>query len=685
MGSLIEMDIPALYNGVSRQPDAIRLPSQGEEADNLTLSVVSGGIEKRDPTEHLATLAGATPTASYALHPVDRDQNERYVVLVDDAGNVRVFDGFDGTEKTVTYDSGFTAALMTYLSPAVHPQQGLAFATLVDTTIIVNRDKTTAMLPAPDPVPTIMGQKQYTTELPTTGMTDGDIWEITNTPTELDNLFVKWVAADSQWIECADPRISNEFDPATMPVRLTRQSDGTFLVAQIEWDARGVGSEITVPAPQFIGKPLRDVFFYKNRLGFLSDTNAYFSQAGDYYNLWPDKATDVLDSDPIDIAVPSSRVSLLEWGLSFRKTLFLTSDKAQFEQSNTGLLTPRTASIEESTTFSSSNDAKPVTMGSELYFAAQLSSSGVVWEYFFDDNTLSNTADNVSKHVAGYIPGGIRRMAGEPASETLFVLAGDPTSSVYVYTVYWNGTEKIQSAWHKWSTEGEILDLGVMGDELYLLVRRSGETMLLRVKPSDIDTDAGFRIRLDQKIRVTGVYDGVTDTTTWTLPYKHNGTAQAILSTDFSTPGRSLPVYYSGSYDVVMDGDFSDGDVVLGFPYRSRYRFSRQFARGEDQKALLQGRTQIRRMKMRFEDTAYFEVHVTPTGRDTKVYKFTGRQVSVLNNIIGQVTLSSGDFDFGVNSRSDAVTIEIISDSHLPFTISSASWVGFFHSTSRAG
>lgn len=684
MGKLIEQDMPALYNGVSRQPDQIRLTSQHEEADNVAFSIVTGGFEKRDAADHVGTLTGWDLAEDWTFHPVDRDATEQYLIAIAGDGEVRVVDVVTGTERTVTVDAAKVAEITAYLAAGTdHPSQTLAITTQVDVTIISNRTVDTAMLSVTPG--TLTGSVELEADLPG-APSDGDIYEITATSTELDNYYVKWVAADSRWIEVADPRIDNSFDPDTMPIKITRQAGGTFLVEQITWDDRSVGGELTVPNPTFIGSPIKDVFFYRNRLGFLSDTNINFSQANDFYNLWPDRATLVLDSDPIDLSVQSSRVSLLKWALPFRKTLFLTSDRAQFEMGGSGILTPTTAAVDETTTYSSPNYCRPVVMGSELYFASELSGSGIVYEYFFDEATLSNTADNITKHALGYVPSEIRRLVAEPASETLFALPGYGGSDLYTYTVYWNGSDKVQSAWSKWTFTGEILDVAVLSEEVYVTLKEGTNLIVVKVRPSNTDTDAGFSVRLDRKVSLLGSYDAGTGLTTWTIPYGHQSTVIGVLSSAYTQAGRQLTLTYDGGgADVTAVGDWSFGSVIFGLPYTSRVKLSRLYARGDDGKTYLQGRTQIRRMTLWFSDTGYFKVTVTPQGRPAKTYEFSGRNVSVLNNIIDQVTLTSSEFSFGVKSKSNTVDIEILSDSYLPMQITQASWSGFYNNIVRQG
>lgn len=687
MGSLIEQDMPSLYGGVSRQPASVRLTSQHEDAINVSFSVVNGGFEKRDPAEFIATLDGISASKEWVAHFIDRDEAEQYILLVSDEGDIKAFDASDGTEKTVTVDSGKATEIAAYLSTgSVHPAQGLAFVTIVDTTVVTNRNVATAMVAAPDPAPTLDGSVEIFSDLADETPSDEDIYEVTGGASALDNYFVQYSSSDTQWTEVPDPRISNDFDPDTMPIQIVRESDGTFTVSQIAWDGRRAGGADTVPEPRFIGSPIKDVIYYRDRLGFLANNNVFFSQVSDYFNLWPDKAIEVLDSDPIDTAASSSRgVPLLKWGLPFSKTLFLTADKAQFQHSGSTILTPATAPIDETTTYSTTNKCRPVTMGSELYFASELAGNSMVYEYYFDQDTLSNVADDVSKHATGYVPASIERMVASPAAESLFLLAGTERRDVYAYQVYWDDDRKVMSAWGRWRFDGSMIDIGALGDQLYMVARRGDDVLLLKVNPSETDTDAGWHFKVDQKVALTGTHD--SGTTSWELPYAHNGTAVGLLSSDFDNAGRQLALTYDeDGVTVSASGDWSGGDVVFGFTYESRVRLSRQYARDpQTQKSQLQGRTQLKRLLVNYSDTGYFEVHVTPQGRPTRVFKMTGRNVGVLNNIIGAITLSTGQLSVGVKSKADRVDIDIVSSSYLPMVIPSASWFGFYSNIVRSG
>ena len=68
-----------LINGVSQQPETLRLGSQGEVQENGLSSVVEG--LKRPPTDFIKRITTSTYTNPF-IHTINRDTNERYVVII---------------------------------------------------------------------------------------------------------------------------------------------------------------------------------------------------------------------------------------------------------------------------------------------------------------------------------------------------------------------------------------------------------------------------------------------------------------------------------------------------------------------------------------------------------------------------------------------------------------------------
>ena len=96
------------------------------------------------------------------------------------------------------------------------------------------------------------------------------------------------------------------------------------------WGGRSAGDDFTNPFPSFVGKTIRDIFFFKNRLGILTDSNVIFSEADEYYNFFRTTTQQLLDSAPIDVGLSHTKVALLENAVPFQEKLMLFSQGSQF-------------------------------------------------------------------------------------------------------------------------------------------------------------------------------------------------------------------------------------------------------------------------------------------------------------------------------------------------------------------
>ncbi|MBF0621167.1 MAG: hypothetical protein HQL54_04505 [Magnetococcales bacterium] len=702
MGQLVQQTLPTLFQGVSRQPDAIRLAGQVEEGINALFSVVTGGFEKRAGSSFVNTLDNIDPTADIAIFSYARDLNEQYIIAVQN-GDLLVY-GIDGLSRSITFDDGKNYLMGT-------PELDFAMVTVLDVTLIVNRTITVAMQPADsasvygpvrtygdlpregNPVPDYLSvldlndDKLWDTD--DSGCADGSIWKVE--PPDGDRYGHYFVKLDRSgdvwtWLETVDPNYPNAFDPTTMPHMLVRESDGTFTFKQTDWDSREVGDPTLVPNPDFVGNTINDIVFFQNRIGLVSDETIFFSQAGSYFNFWPDKATDALDSDPFGLTASATSVNILRFVVPMRQELFASSLNNQFEISGTPFRAA-SASIKRATGYQASETCRPITQGDELYFAAQSGDHAVIYEYYYDDSSVSNVAGDITKHCMGYIPAPVIRMVGDTVSNTLFVLSGSARDTLFIYRMYWDGPNKAQSSWSKWVFEESwIHDITFLNNQLYLIIRDSdGVSMLTRMTMDHqkIQQNEPFTIRLDRKTAVTGSYDQTSNTTSWTLPYVHHNKAQAILSDLFPAgcPGKQLPLNYTNQTQVTTTGDFSAYPVTFGMPYDMDIILSEQYLRrGDSQRSLTSGRLQIRHMTLDYVDTYSFKIHITPAYRTTVTASFQGRMVGKGTNIIGSTPeAETGTFRTSVGCRGNQAKIQISNDTPYPSLITSAKWVGFYN------
>jgi hypothetical protein len=505
-----------------------------------------------------------------------------------------------------------------------------------------------------------------------------------------DNYWVKFQSESDLktglWKECAKPGTTLDLNATTMPHLLRRETNGTFTLAPATWDQRVCGDAELAPPPSFVGQTIQDVFFHRNRLGILTEENVVMSEAGSFFNFFRTTLTAILDTDPIDVAASHTRVSLLKHATPFMDQLILFSELTQFKLAGNELLTPKTVNIRPVSEIPTHPEVPPALSGTSLFFGTERTAWAAFYEYYLDKQLESADYDEVTAHVPAYIPSGIQRMVASTDLDTVIVTtSGDPTA-FYVYKYFYNGQEKLQSAWYRWTFPGVTRIHNVAWNKgcLLALTERSGDLYLEEIdfERRPAEDDGSINIRLDMAADIaTGSYNAGTNRTTYTLPYPKPNNLVAITGDGGALPkGVKLTIVSSTSSTIVVSGNHSTQPIRVGIPYTCRYRFSTFFYRGEDgKKALTSGRLQVMGLILNYARTSSFKVEVTAEGRVKRTYPFTGLTVSDPNSVIGAIGSSTGKISIPIMSRNDRVVIDIVNDSWLPCAFSSGMWHGVWN------
>ena len=139
--ALINQNVSALTNGVSQQPDIVRLDSQATEQLNGISNVIDG-VGPRPPSEIVADVTGspfawsAGATDRSKLSVVTDDDGEDYVVCINSGGDLAMFKASDGSPQTVNLGAGASA----YLA-STNPAEDISLTTAGSTLFLLNRDK----------------------------------------------------------------------------------------------------------------------------------------------------------------------------------------------------------------------------------------------------------------------------------------------------------------------------------------------------------------------------------------------------------------------------------------------------------------------------------------------------------------------------------------------------------------
>lgn len=514
--------------------------------------------------------------------------------------------------------------------------------------------------------------------------------------TGFDNFWVRFDATGTgAWRETIKPGTRLGYTASTMPHTLVRNSDGTFTFGPTTWTNRKVGTLDSNPDPSFVSRKITDIFFFRNRLGFLADESVIFSEASEFFNFYRTTVTELLDSDMIDVTVSHTKVATLQHAIPYNRQLLLFSAQSQFVVEAGDLLTPKTIAIKQATEFECDPNVKPAGIGKNVYFVVPKGEFTGVREYFpVDEVSGINDSVEVTGHVPQYIPKNAYDISPCLTEDMLVVLTKNERNALFAYKFYFNNNEKLQSSWSKWTMDAgdSILSADFVLSELILVIQRSDGLYLekLSVALGDIGTNEPYNVHLDRKLNVAKAnltWDGTyTNIATAYLPGPLVGSWEAIIATGQpKKAGTRLTLEATGSGGRIK-GNYTDSDLIVGRKYTLRYQFSpitMKQAAGQAVKSDTVGRLQLRTMQVNFSETGYFQAKVTPEGRSSYNYVYSGKTLGQPSSTIGLIELDTGNTKFPILAQNTAVEIELNSDAPLPCSFLSADWEGMYVKRSK--
>ena len=501
-----------------------------------------------------------------------------------------------------------------------------------------------------------------------------------------DDYYVRYDAETQVWRECVRPGLKNHIKNNTMPHVLVREADGTFTFKEAEWNAREAGDEDSNPLPSFIDNTINDIFYHRNRLGFLSGENVILTRSADFFNFWMASAMEVQDTDPIDLAVSDNKIATLYHAVPFDAELILFSKDAQFALRSDNILTPKDAYLTPPVThFGCSLKATPVNAGRNIYFLAERSEFSTVREFFVAaDNTDSKDAQDITSHVPSYLPNGTYKIAPSSVENILMFLTEGDEESMYVYKYLFIDSVRQQASWSRWDLGGTIYGASFIEDSLYIVIERNDYLCLERVSftfnTEDLPSEP-YRVLLDCKQEVTvpeGGYNELNDETTINVKSFYNDIYEptkkyAVVTDD----GTFEEVNADGT--VVLNGNYTGKKIICGLMYNFRIALSTIYVKNEGERgvqALLEGRLQLRQLWFNYANSGYFRVKVEVFDKDTYEYTHTGRTLGTSDSILGKLMFSTGKFTVPIQSLKTNCKIIVESDAPAPLALIGAGWTG---------
>ena len=510
----------------------------------------------------------------------------------------------------------------------------------------------------------------------------------------------------------------------------------------VGYGQRNAGDNATNPFPSFVGSTINDVFFFKNRLGFLTDSNVIFSEADEYFNFFRTTTQQLLDSAPIDVGLSHTKVAVLQHAVPFQEKLMLFSKQSQFVLRGADILSPKTVAISPVTEYDISDSVQPIALGNYIYFSFKRNDFEGMYEYFVDNNTETFNSEEITQQIPKYITSDVQKIAGSQAENTIVVNTSEDPKTLFVYKYFWSNKEKIQSAWMKFTFNRDVRGFDFIDSNLHLLTADTEGLHLESLTLEDGLKDAGldYTLYLDSRVdgadedivvslynpstkvtRVSGIPYNLSINTDATI-YTKLGNERAITIVDSSTVDVSGPLASYVTYDGTIykcdtthtstasdtpdtsdnwsttsevstavawsAGKFYNNDTYffVGIPYNMLYRFSDQTLKQPTERG---GRSAsdyafqtIRNGSLNYAETGHFTVEVTPKFRDKYSYAFNPDIVGA-NLTLNAFTPQDGHFRFPVQCQPNEAKIEVVTDSALPVKLLAAEFESMMIPRSR--
>ena len=421
---------------------------------------------------------------------------------------------------------------------------------------------------------------------------------------------------------------------ATATYTLGGGSSGTKSFTAPSWGSRDAGDLDSNPNPSFVGKPINNVFFFKNRLGFLAGESVILSQAGEFFNFFKSTVSQVLDSDPIDITSSTTEIGILYHAVPFYDRLVLFADGLQFSLQSDGELTSKSVSLQQTTSFDMDVNVEPQVIGNKIYFSVNKNNFSSVQEYFINPNTILLDGIDITANVPTYLKGKITQFAGSDISSILFALGDTDKHEVGIYKFFYSGDEKIQSAWSKWSfgLKNNVKLCYAKQNKIYFIIESESYSSLvpydtelrivsidLNVNKKDNVANSSFQVLLDYK----------TSNFTYTSSISNNdGNFSVITLNNFTIP---IPASIKTSVETPYDSYNLRYSNSTGFVSTPSSIYTSSYSREYDLK--------INEFNIGSGFTSTFTPNTSGTGYSS--YALTG--AGGLKNLIG-LSISNNQF-----------------------------------------
>lgn len=387
--------------------------------------------------------------------------------------------------------------------------------------------------------------------------------------------YYKYDHATVSWLEIGNYGSPSEI--TDVPVSLRYNSDTTvWEIDDTPFEGRVAGDDETNPIPKFTENGITGIGAYQGRLVLLNGPQVVLSSSKVPRRFMRSTVTGLLDEDPIAVGSSANSSASYEYAVPFQKDLLLFSSKYQaLIPGSNQAITPRTATVLITSTFSSDMNSEPLPIGRTLLYPSPLSADffgilEMISSQYTDSQYVSNPA---TEHLPKYMAGNCRFSASSSVASMVCFGQSRDKQGVIVYQYMWSGDEKIQQAWHRWQFAYQVATAYFTGEAVNFLFVQNGKLVGAKVDPKVgvLSFEGSRRPYLDLYSEVE-VVDREFTLPAWMLEFDPDMVDKVRLSQSFGDlAGEEVGIESINTETGVgrTVRSFKNGTVYVGVPYRS--------------------------------------------------------------------------------------------------------------------
>lgn len=438
-------------------------------------------------------------------------------------------------------------------------------------------------------------------------------------------VYFRFDVGSQSWLEVG--QFGSPSSIQDMPVEIFY--DGTnWVLEDADYEGRLSGDDKTNESPNFLDWGITGLTSYQGRLVVLAGPWVSMSASNKPRRFYRTTVTELLDSDPIHIGSSAASSAAYEYGVPFSKDLLLFSAGYQaLIPSGNVAITPRTAQVVVTSTYSADMSASPVAIGRTLVYPAPRSSQFFgIMEMLPSPYTDSQyVSTDATEHLPKYMAGRCRFIVSSSvASMVLLGQTGDKKSLV-VHEYSWSGEEKVLRSWHRWTFSHDVAYAYFSGELINIVCVVGTRIFVGTIDPraGSVDADSMTRPFLDWNSPVNVTGGGYTLSADYGALLGTTIKPRTTISTGGQGGQEIGNTYNSGTRRITLHPSFGDtGQLFVGIGYVSSFSPTPPTLLDQNGVPMSTNKLSLLRYHVLAQNTQKFDVVVRDTGNRNDPMEF---------------------------------------------------------------